>query len=265
MDSMAISLRDVGFVRQGRAILSGINLDVERGSCCAIMGPNGSGKSTLVAIISGYLWPTAGSVCVFGRTYGKVDLRTMRSSIGLIETSRAPAFPEYMTVREIVATGLSGLMVLPDDELTRSQWRRVDVEMDALGIADFAGGSFAELSSGEQMKALIARVMVSSPKLVVLDEPTAGLDMRARAQVVASLDGLRRRKRPATVVIVSHHLDELPHKVDTVVLMREGEIAACGRPASLLTSTCLSRAFGCKVTVVRKSGRYMAAVKSSPA
>jgi iron complex transport system ATP-binding protein len=263
MSTTALSLKGIGFTRQGRQILSGIDLDVAAGNCCAIMGPNGSGKSTLIAIISGYLWPTTGEVRVFGRAYGRVDLRSMRRSIGLIETSRAPAFPEYMNVREIVATGLFGLLMLPiDQELSRPQWRKVDAEMAALGIEGFASCPLAELSSGEQMKVLIARAMVASPRLVVLDEPTAGLDMRARAQVVETLDGLR-RARPATIVIVSHHLDELPGKVDKVVLIREGRTTACGKPAAVLTSRRLSEAFGCRVTVTKKDGRYMAAVRSS--
>jgi iron complex transport system ATP-binding protein len=264
MDNIALSLRGVGFARQGRQILSDVDLDVKRGSCCAIMGPNGSGKSTLIAIISGYLWPTSGQVSVFGKTYGKVDLRTMRRGIGLIETSRAPSFPDYMNVREIVATGLFGLLMLPiDGELSPAQWRKVDAEMAALGIGDFAAGSLAELSSGEQAKVLIARAMVASPRLVVLDEPTAGLDIRARAQVVGTLDGLRRRSKPPTVVIVSHHLDELPHKVDHVVLMMEGKIASAGKPARVLTSGNLSCVFGCRVSLVKKDGRYMAAVRIS--
>jgi iron complex transport system ATP-binding protein len=228
------------------------------------MGPNGSGKSTLVSIISGYLWPTTGEISVFGKRYGRVDLRKVRRSIGLIETSRTPAFPDYLNVREIVATGLFGLLVLPlGSEVSRNQWRKVDVEMADLGISQFAGSTFGELSSGEQTKTLIARAMVSSPELVVLDEPTVGLDMRARALVLQTLDTLRRRKRPTTIVIVSHHLDELPHRVDKVVLMKEGRVVVDGKPAKVLTGSNLSSVFGCKVSVIKKNGRYLAAVKNS--
>jgi iron complex transport system ATP-binding protein len=262
MKGTALSLRDIGFVRQGRDILSGINLDVQKGACCAIMGPNGSGKSTLAAIISGYTWPTSGEVTLFGKVFGRVDMRTLRSSIGLIETSRGPSFPDYMNVREIVASGLFGTLVLPgDDELSTGQWRKVDGEMKALGISHFGAKPLAELSSGEQTKVLIARALVASPRLLVLDEPTAGLDMRARAQIVGMLDAVRKRRNPPTIIIVSHHLDELPGKVEKVVLLKDGMIAACGGPSEVLTSSKLSSVFDCRIRVVRHSGRFIAVVK----
>jgi iron complex transport system ATP-binding protein len=262
MKSAALSLRDIGFVRQGRNILSAVSFDVVKGTCCAIMGPNGSGKSTLAAIISGYTWPSSGEVRLLGKTFGRVDMRTMRSSIGLIETSRGPSFPEYMNVREIVATGLFGVLMLPDDELLAGQWRKVDREMKTLGIRDLAGKPLAELSSGEQTKVLIARALVARPRLLVLDEPTSGLDMRARAQVVRTLDEVRKRSNPPTIIIVSHHLDELPHRVDKVLLLEDGRVAAFGRPADVLTSGNLSRVFDCRIRVVRHSGRFVAAVKN---
>ena len=108
MNAHTVNLENVSVVRWGRPILTNISVQVAAGSCCAILGPNGSGKSTLLAILSGYLWPSSGSVSIGGQVFGKVDLAEIRSTIGLIEPSRSPAFDPDMSVREVVATGLFG-------------------------------------------------------------------------------------------------------------------------------------------------------------
>lgn len=262
MSRKALELTGVGFTRRGADILSGIDLEVTEGQCCAIMGPNGSGKSTLLAVISGYLWATEGQVKVFGREFGKVNLHEIRRYIGLIETSRGPSFPEYLNVRQAVATGLSGLLIPPaDEDASERGQQRVTREMKHMGIAEKATASFAELSTGEKMKALLARAMVSSPRMLVLDEPAAGLDMRARAEIVGLLDALRQRKKRPTIILVSHHLDELPRLVDKVVLMKSGMIVVQGRPEKTITSRWLSEVFDCEVHVRRDKGRYVAVVR----
>ena len=130
MEANAIELRDVSVSRKGNTILTGIDLTVAAGDCCAILGPNGSGKSSLLAVLSGYLWPSTGTVTVDGRRYGRVVLADVRKSIGLIEPSRAPRFSGRMKAREVAATGLFGLIMLPlHADLTDSQWRRADEEL----------------------------------------------------------------------------------------------------------------------------------------
>lgn len=265
MNAHAVSLGGVSAVRQGQVILDDISLTVPAGTCCAILGPNGSGKSALVAVLSGYLWPSTGTVTVNGATFGRVDLAAVRRRIGLIEPSRAPKFDPQMPVREVAATGLFGTIMLPlREEVEPEQWRRVDEELAAVGLDAIADRAYGDLSSGEQMKTLLARALVSDASVLLLDEPTVGLDMGSRAACIAVLDRLLERRDPPTLVIVSHHLDELPRAVDKVVLLKDGKVEDQGPPDKLLTSASLSRLFDCRVEVFKNDGRFVASVRSNP-
>jgi iron complex transport system ATP-binding protein len=261
LNAHAINLENVSVVRRGHSILTGISLRVAPGSCCAILGPNGSGKSTLLAVLSGYVWPTSGTVCIGGQRYGQVELARVRRGIGLIEPSRSPMFDERTSVREVVATGLFGTIRLPFHEEVSSAARdRVENEIRSFGLSGLANEAFAQLSTGEQMKALLARAMIGAPRLLLLDEPTAGLDMGARAACIGVLDRLLSRPDHPTVVMISHHLDELPGAVDQVVLLKQGRIFGDGPPAAVLTSEKLSRLLDCRVEVLKSNGRYVASV-----
>lgn len=261
MNAHAIDLENVSVVRQGHAILTGISLRVAPGTCCAVLGPNGSGKSTLLAVLSGYLWPTSGAVCIGGQTYGQVELARVRRGIGLIEPSRSPMFDERMSVHEVVATGLFGTIRLPlHEEVSATAWDRVENEIRSFGLGGLANDAFSQVSTGEQMKTLLARAMIGKPRLLLLDEPTTGLDMGARAACIGVLDRLLRRPDHPTVVMISHHLDELPSAVDQVVLLKRGRVFGDGPPAAVLTSEKLSRLLDCRVEVLKSKGRYVASV-----
>ncbi|MBN1508179.1 MAG: ATP-binding cassette domain-containing protein [Sedimentisphaerales bacterium] len=257
-----MNLEKVSVVRWGRTILTDISLQVAAGSCCAILGPNGTGKSTLLSVLSGYMWPTSGGVSIGGQVFGKVDLAQVRSTIGLIEPSRSPAFDPRVTVREVVATGLFGTVRLPmHRDVLAEQWRRVEEEIELFGLSGLGDGAFDQLSTGEQMKVLLARALVGKPGLLLLDEPTAGLDMGMRAACIGVLERLLNRRSRPTVVIVTHHLDELPRCVDQVVLLKEGRVLADGPAEQVLTSEELSELFGCRVKVLKEDGRYVASVR----
>ncbi len=216
-----------------------------------------------MAVLSGYLWPSAGTVSIDGAVLGQVSLEDVRRTIGLIEPSRAPKFDEWMTVREVVATGLFGTIMLPlYEELSRSQWRRVDAELNSIGLSALATHRYGDLSSGEQMKTLLARAMISKARILLLDEPTVGLDIGSRAACVEVLDRLAARAEPPTIVIVSHHLDELPHSVGLVVLMKSGRLFAQGKPDEMLTSAHLSKLFDCRVEVFQNDGRFVASARA---
>jgi len=255
----SVELSHVSVVRGRHAILSDVTVAVEAGTCCAVLGPNGSGKSALMAVISGYLWPSSGTVLVDGQMYGRVCLSDVRRTIGLIEPSRAPGFGDHMRVRDVVATGLFGTLMLPFREpVSASRWGRVDAELSRFGLADLGSRLYRTLSTGEQMKALLARAMVGEARLLLLDEPTVGLDMGTRAACIAALDRLLARPDPPTVILVSHHLDELPKAVAQVVLMKRGRIVGRGRPDEMLTSMTLSELFDCRIDVRRQNGRFVA-------
>jgi len=258
----AIEMSGVSVLRLGKRILEDIDLCIRKQSCCAVIGPNGAGKSALISILSGYAWPTLGQVRVNGHVFGRVSLDRVRRSIGLIEPSRSPAFASFMRVRDLVATGLFGTIRLPlGRDITAVQWGRVDTEIKRLGLNAFKDSPFGRLSTGEQMKALIARAMLSDPELLLLDEPSVGLDMGARAKLVKHIDGLGQRSPAPTVVVVTHHLDELPANVNQVVLLKAGRIFSQGCPEDVLTSEQLSDLFDCRIHVLRDHGRFVASVK----
>ncbi|MEN6386612.1 MAG: ATP-binding cassette domain-containing protein [Phycisphaerales bacterium] len=259
-----ISLKNVTAVRDNLKILSDINLSILPGQCCAIIGPNGAGKSALVAVISGYLWPQEGTVTVFGQTFGQVDVLNIRGKIGIIEPSRMPHFDENITVREIIATGLFGTLMLPFyRRITRQQWKKVDSQISFFKLQKQKNLSIETLSSGEQTKVLLARAMIAKPKMLILDEPTNALDIGNRAIIVNILNKLRRQKEPPAIIIISHHLDELPRNLDSVVLLKKGKIISQGKPGEVLTSANMSETFGCKVKVFHDKGTYLASVDIS--
>ena len=265
LNACAVDIEDVSVIRGGQPILTKIGLHVTAGRCCAILGPNGSGKSTLLSVLSGYTWPSHGTVSIGGQVYGRVDLGRVRRSIGLIEPSRSPVFDGRRRVRDVVATGLFGTVRLPPHEpIAAEAWRRVEAEIGLLGLTQLQDYPFTRLSTGEQMKTLLARAMVSETSLLLLDEPTAGLDMGARAGCVGILDRLLARDHHPTLVIVSHHLDELPRSVDQVVLLKDGRVVGDGSPDEMLTSQRLSRLFDCRVEVFRDNGRYIAGASDDP-
>jgi len=265
VNACAIDLRNVSVIRGGQPILTDIQLHVSPGRCCAILGPNGSGKSTLLSVLSGYTWPTCGTVSIGGQVFGRVDLGRVRRRIGLIEPSRSPAFDARLRVRDVVATGLFGTVRLPPhEEIPAEVWQRVEAEIELLGLTQLQDYPFTRLSTGEQMKTLLARAMVAETRLLLLDEPTAGLDMGARAGCVGILERLLARDRHPTVVIVSHHLDELPRSIDQVVVLKDGRVIGDGPPEEMLTSQRLSRLFDCHIDVLRNNGRYIAGVSDDP-
>lgn len=259
----AVCLDKVTLRRASQRLLSEICLNLPVGSWTAILGPNGSGKSALVALLAGFLWPSEGTVEVLGRPFGRVHLGRLRNDIGLIEPSRAPGFPFHANVRDVIGTGLFGTMQPPIGvSLTSTQEERVTTELEGMGLGPVQDRAFRILSSGEQMKTLLARALIGDARLLLLDEPTVGLDPGARAACMAALNHLRERSGRPTLVIVTHHLDELPQTVDHVVLLKEGRVLDQGKPETMITSGTLSQLYDCNITVVAKAGRFMAGVSA---
>ena len=263
MHKNIIELENVCVINKGRYILKDISLAIPRGRCCALIGPNGAGKSTLISVLAGYIYPSTGRVTIADQTFGSADIRQIRENIGLIETSRIPQFRRDLTAREIIATGLFGTLMLPiNKDVTAGQWEKVDAEIKAFQLGSIAGQNFSSLSTGEKMKTLIARAVVAKPELLILDEPTAGLDLAARARAVKTFEELLKRENCPTVLIVSHHLAELPATVDDVILLKDGQIVASGQPEVILSSENLSRLYGCQIKIINDNGHYFSYVSS---
>jgi iron complex transport system ATP-binding protein len=256
----AIHLQDVGVRRGDRWILDQISWTVPAGACVAILGPNGSGKSTLTRVIAGHLWPTRGEVRVLGERFGEVDLHALRRGLRLVQSASPVELDPELSAFDVVLTGFFGTLGLYDE--TDEEMRRdADRMLDLVGLHQVSHHLYSTLSSGERMRCLIARALVVRPRLLMLDEPTAGLDLLAREQVLAAVQAMASAgsDRP-TIVLITHHLEELPPATSDVLLLSEGNVAAQGPASSVLKSEVLSPVYACPLEVKHEAGRYYAQV-----
>lgn len=256
----AIRLNDVGFQRGGNWILREIDWQVPAGACAAILGPNGSGKSTLTRVIAGHLWPSVGQVSVLGEEFGTVDLHQLRRGLRLVQSSGPVEMDPDLTTLEVTLSGYFGTLGLYD-AVTESMRREAADTLDRVGLHGVIDHRFTTLSSGERMRCLIARALVVKPLLLMLDEPTAGLDLLAREQVLATVQALfEETPDPPAVVFITHHLEELPPATSNVLLLGRGRAVARGAPAEVLRGEILSPVYGCPMDVSRVGSRFYAQV-----
>ncbi len=255
----AVHLENVGVHRAGRWILRGVDWTVPAGACVAVLGPNGSGKSTLTRVISGYLWPSEGDVEVLGERFGQVALHELRESLRLVQPTGLAEPDADMTALDVAATGAFGTVGLYEaiDAEIRDEALRL---LETVGLRAAIKTPYQNLSSGERIRCLMARAMVRKPRLLLLDEPTSGLDLLAREQVLATIQSLHGEPDPPTVVLITHHLEELPPAVSHVLVLDDGRVAARGEPAAVLRSDLLSDVYRCPLEVVRSDGRFYSRV-----
>jgi iron complex transport system ATP-binding protein len=248
-------MRGVGVVRDGRWILRDVNWQVRAGTLAAILGPNGSGKSTLARIAGCHLWPTAGECSVLGGRFGEANLPELRRRIRMVQAAGPYDVDPALTAREVVLTGYFGSIGLyhqTDAEMTRQALQLLNL----LGLGAVTEHTYASLSSGERMRSLIARALVTRPGLLILDEPTSGLDPLAREQVLGTIQMLLNSGSGPTIILITHHIEELPPATSQVLLLSEGKPAASGSMEAVLQPEILSRTFGFPVEVRQSGGRY---------
>ncbi len=253
----AIELQDVGVLRDDRWILGDISTSIPVGACAALLGPNGCGKSTLMRVISGYLWATRGVVRVLGETFGQTDIAELRKDIRLVQaTGDAEPEPEMSTTDVVLSGffGTSGLFA----RTTHAMHETAASEIERVGLSHVATHAYGTLSAGERMRCQIARALVVQPKLLLLDEPTAGLDLVGREHVLGTITSLNETDRSLTIVLTTHHLEELPASTSHVLLLSNGKTIAYGKTSDVLTPACLSQAYGYDVNVTQVDGRFFA-------
>ncbi|MER5356123.1 ATP-binding cassette domain-containing protein [Kitasatospora sp. NPDC002551] len=249
--------RAVDVVRDGRHLLRGIDLVIRPGEHWALLGPNGAGKSTLLALLGAVSHPTRGAVDVLGRRLGRVDVRELRAHLGHVNPRHPLRSP--LTVREVVLTGTTGTI---EPDLNRKpspeELDRADLLIDTLGMAAAAESPWTTLSQGERGRALVARALMPSPRLLLLDEPATGLDLTARELLLDSLDLLRHQHPELASVLVTHHLEELPESTTHALLLRGGESVAAGPVDAVMTTGLVSATFGHPIRITRHEGRWTA-------
>lgn len=259
---VAIQLRGIGVRRGNRRLLRGIDWTVEEGTCAAILGPNGSGKSTLARILAAHLYPTEGECHILGQTFGDCDLRALRRRIRLVQGVGPLEIEPTLSVLEVVLTGLFGTEGLydPTTETSRRRARRI---LRDLGLGRIARQPYGTLSQGERMRCLIGRALIVRPSLLILDEVTAGLDLLGREQVLATVQRLLTADTALTIVMITHHIEELPQTTRQILLLCEGKAVAAGSPGKVFKDRILSRTYQFPLKVHHIDGRYT--VRAHPA
>jgi iron complex transport system ATP-binding protein len=252
-----LELTDVTYRRERSEIIRGVSFTVRAGEHWAMIGPNGAGKSTLLGFCGAVTHPTSGTVRVLGQQLGRVELQALRRAIGHVNPRHPLRSP--LSVRDIVLTGLTGTIETPP------RWQPTAAEEDraagliaSLGLNGKVAARWNVLSQGERGRVLIARALVCQPRLILLDEPSAGLDIAAREQLLESLDLLAEAHPEVASVLVTHHLEELPPSTTHALLLADGKVVAAGPTADTLTAAHVSAAFSHPIDVRFDGGRWHA-------
>ncbi len=286
----AVRLTAVGLTIDGRRILDAVGFTVAVGQHWVILGPNGSGKTTILQIIAGYQWPTRGRVSVLGRELGAVDVRELRREIGIVSTAITRRVPEGDTCLQVVMSGRFASLGLFYQRPTEADVVRGRDLLAQVGCGELADRAFGVLSAGERQRVMLARALMPSPRLLLLDEPTARLDIGGRESFFQVLSDLvepggawageeapagaeavagtrtgagapqsdQHAATPPTVLFVTHHVEEVVPIFTHALLLKRGRVVASGPVDEALTSERVSEAYGLEIHVVRRGGRLWA-------
>jgi len=259
MTSTVAKLVDVT-VRRGVAavLLNNVNLEITEGERWVIIGPNGAGKTTLLAILSTQLYPSAGTVSLLGETLGKVDVFGLRPRIGIASSAVGARIPGREIVSDVVLSAAYGVLGRWREAYDATDVAQANHLLDDWQVDHLSGRYFGTLSDGERKRVEIARALMTDPELLLLDEPGAGLDLAGREDLVRSLAQLCLDPSSPTIVLVTHHLEEIPLGVTHVLLLNHGQVVAAGPIATTLTSPNLSETYEMPLVVRYEDGRWSA-------
>jgi len=253
-----LDLQDVTIRRGAKTILDTVTWQVADGERWVVLGRNGAGKTTLLQVAAGRMHPSAGTADLLGERLGRVDVFELRPRIGLASSALADHIPPSETVRDVVLTaayGVTGRWRESYEDLDRA--RATDL-LAAFGIAALADRKFGTLSEGERKRTQIARALMTDPELLLLDEPAAGLDLGGREELVAALAELAGDRRSPVLVLVTHHVEEIPAGFTHLLLLADGRVHAAGPIGQVLTAENLTGAFGIGLVVEQQADRWSA-------
>jgi iron complex transport system ATP-binding protein len=249
-------------VEREAVILESIDWTIERGQHWAILGANGSGKTSLLSTLTGYMPLTAGRISVLGETYGRTDWRELRKRVGLVSSSIHQLVEGHQTPLDTIIGGRHAIIGMWGrvGSSERSQADKILRQIEAEGIRQ---RPWRVLSQGERQRVLIGRALMARPELLILDEPCAGLDPVAREHFLQFLGRLVQTRYNPTLVLVTHHVEEIIPAFSHVLLLRKGQVLAAGTKSKVLTSSKLSHAFNAPVKLRHHRGRYSITVSAS--
>ena len=258
MSDEVLRLRGVGVRRDRSMLLRDIDWTAHEDERWVVIGPNGAGKTTLLQVAAAQLFPTTGSVEVLGSRLGEVDVFDLRSRIGFASAAVADRVPPGEKVIDLVLTASYAILGRWREDYESSDVTRAVELLDALGCAHLIRRRFATLSEGERKRVQIARALMPDPELLLLDEPAAGLDLGGREDLVRRLSALAKDAAAPMIVLVTHHVEEVPDGFTHAMLLRKGGVVAAGELAEVLTRPKLSRCFGLALEVEHRQGRWSA-------
>lgn len=257
-EDLVLDMREVSLVRGGRTLVAPLTWQVELDERWVVIGPNGAGKTSLMRMAGAQEFPTTGSVTIVGERMGRVDLREIRTAVGMASSALAHRVPDAERVADIVISAghdVLGRWREPYDDVDRERAVTILEQVGAYHLADRDWGT---LSEGERKRVLIARALMTDPELLLLDEPGAGLDLGGREDLVVLLSELAEDPDAPAIVMVTHHVEEIPPGFTHALLLDEGECVAQGLIDDVMTAENLTRTYHQPISLTRQDGRYFA-------
>ncbi|WP_396658027.1 ABC transporter ATP-binding protein [Microbacterium sp.] len=257
-----LEFSDVVVRRNGRNIVDDLTWTVDDDQRWVILGPNGAGKTTLLLLADTLIHPTSGDVTILGERLGRTDVFELRPRIGFASSAMAKRLPPEETVLNVVLTAAYSVLGRWNEDYEDIDERRALRVLAEWRLESLADRTFGTLSDGEQKRVQIARAVMTDPELLLLDEPTASLDLGAREELLALLGGYAQAPTTPAMVMVTHHVEEIPVGFTHVLLLRDGGVVAAGPIAEALTAENLTETFGLPITLSEQDGRFAARARS---
>ncbi|HRN28443.1 MAG TPA: ABC transporter ATP-binding protein [Terrimesophilobacter sp.] len=258
-----LEFSDVSVVRGGNTILSSVDWRVKDNERWVILGPNGAGKTTLLLLAAAQIHPSSGTAVVLDETLGAVDVFDLRPRIGFASTALARKIPASERVIDVAMTAAYSVMGRWNEDYEEIDKRRARRVLSEWKLDGFEERRFGKLSDGEQKRVQIARAVMTDPELLLLDEPAASLDLGAREELLGLLAGYAQSKNAPAIVMVTHHVEEIPLGFTHAMLIDKGKVVASGKLDDVVTSENLSSTFGLSLEVERRDGRFSARAVSA--
>jgi iron complex transport system ATP-binding protein len=257
-DDLLVDFRRVTLRRGGRVLVGPVDWQVELDERWVVIGPNGAGKTSLLRMAAAMEYPSSGVAMVLGERLGRVDMAELRQRVGLSSSALAQRIPDDELVRDLVVSAGYAVLGRWRERYDDMDYLRAVDTLESVGAEHLADRTYGTLSEGERKRVLIARSLMTDPELLLLDEPAAGLDLGGREDLVARLADLAADPDSPALVLVTHHVEEIPPGFSHCLILAEGQVLAAGLLADTLTAENLSAAFGQSIAVDSIDGRYFA-------
>lgn len=257
-EDLLIDFQGVTFIRDGRTLVGPLDWQVELDERWVIIGPNGAGKTTLIRMAAAEEFPSGGRARIMGEQVGKTDMRDLRSMIGVSSSALANRIPDEERVGDLVISAGYAILGRWREDYSEMDFNQATEILERVGALHLGDRTWGTLSEGERKRVLVARALMTNPELLILDEPTAGMDLGGREDLVAYLGELAMDPDAPAIVMITHHVEEIPSGFTHAMLLDEGRIVAQGLINSVLTNENLSRTFHQPIQVDRIGERYFA-------